>query len=72
MFYPRKDELNKRKDFRISANKVGLYLTSPLEWFYSSLVGEVMLNAMAEPSCLIRKTLNSVPVVEKGLNEKGL
>ena len=49
--------------------------TSPLELFCSSSVSEVALNAAARSSCFnvrVIKKLNYVPVVEDGLNEKGL
>ena len=49
--------------------------TNPLEWFCSSSVSEVALNAAAKSSCFnMRETkkLNSVPVVEDGAKREGV
>ena len=54
-------------------SKLGSFSTSPLEWFYSSSVREVVLNAAAKPSCFNvrvikkkKKKSNSILVVEEG------
>ena len=52
----------------------------PLEWFCSSSVSEVVLNAAAKSSCFNvrvikkknQKNLNSVPVVEDGAKQEGV
>ena len=55
-------------------NKCGSFSTNPLEWFYSSSVSEVVLNAAAKCASnqkakkkKKKNTLNSVPVVEDGV-----
>ena len=58
-------------------NKLGSFLTSPLGWFCSSSVSEVVLNAAAKSfgfsaNYQKQKTFNSVRLLKMGLNEKGL
>ena len=60
-------------------SKLGSFSTSPLEWFYSSSVREVVLNAAAKPSCfnvrvIKKKKKNQIVywLLKKGQKEKGL